>query len=225
MKAYLFAYNMAVAAAWLWVGVVCAMHLAQNGWSRIDLFWGMAEVPLKIAQTAAVLEVVHALFQLVKSPVMTTLAQVLSRLHIVWIIYQFIPSTHTYWVTLHTIAMWTLAELIRYPFYALNLYGWAPKAMLWLRYSGFLVLYPSGIAGELGSIVHALFYMSAHEEFRTFPEPMPNRFNFTIDLWLAYVAMLLTYVPGTVILFSHMLTQRKKYLASTKDRDRSSKGE
>ena len=40
--------------------------------------------PLQVTQTAALLEVVHAGIGLVRSPVMTTLQQVASRIFIVW---------------------------------------------------------------------------------------------------------------------------------------------
>jgi very-long-chain (3R)-3-hydroxyacyl-CoA dehydratase len=49
---------------------------------------------ITIVQTGALLEIFHSLFGLVKSPIMTSLIQVSSRLFLVWIIcYQFeIPA-------------------------------------------------------------------------------------------------------------------------------------
>ena len=44
---------------------------------------------------------------------------------------------------------WTITEIIRYSFYALNLVGQNPYLVAWLRYTLFIVLYPLGVVGEL----------------------------------------------------------------------------
>lgn len=59
---------------------------------------------------------------------------------------------------------WCLVEVPRYSFYATNILGITPAPLLWLRYSLFSVLYPTGITGELGSTWLALKYLSTHEE-------------------------------------------------------------
>lgn len=43
---------------------------------------------------------------------------------------------------------WSLTETIRYLFYALSIFGRPPHALLWLRYTTFLPLYPLGAASE-----------------------------------------------------------------------------
>lgn len=49
------------------------------------------ERPLQVTQTAAVLEIAHSALGLVRSPVMTTLQQVFSRVFIVWGILWAVP--------------------------------------------------------------------------------------------------------------------------------------
>ena len=43
---------------------------------------------------------------------------------------------------------WALTEVIRYTFYAASLVGWGFAPLLWLRYSTFFVLYPTGAGSE-----------------------------------------------------------------------------
>lgn len=43
---------------------------------------------------------------------------------------------------------WSITECIRYPFYAFGLIGSEPGFLLWLRYTTFYVLYPTGAGSE-----------------------------------------------------------------------------
>ena len=55
-------------------------------YTRASTVWGAIGPQTTWIQTFAVLEVVHSLFGLVKSPVQTTAMQVASRLYAVWIV-------------------------------------------------------------------------------------------------------------------------------------------
>ena len=43
---------------------------------------------------------------------------------------------------------WSFTEVIRYVFYACNLLGLEPYPLLWIRYTTFWVLYPTGASSE-----------------------------------------------------------------------------
>src|SRR5260221_11074648 len=43
---------------------------------------------------------------------------------------------------------WALTEVIRYSCYAASLIGWEFAPLLWLRYSTFFALYPTGAGSE-----------------------------------------------------------------------------
>jgi len=117
------------------------------------------------------------------------------------------------------VASWALTEVVRYLFYAMNNPLVAgekntPHFMkvaryaclsttnliltLFCRYSMFLVLYPSGILGELG----VLFSWA-----RAAASPL----NYAI------YAIMAVYAPGSPVMYSHMMAQRRKTLrAETK---------
>lgn len=54
------------------------------------------------------------------------------------------------------ILSWSITEVIRYVFYAFNLLGYEPYALLWTRYTTFYLLYPTGASSEAFSIFSTL---------------------------------------------------------------------
>jgi very-long-chain (3R)-3-hydroxyacyl-CoA dehydratase len=80
---YLVLYNLASAAAWLYIFVQVAQSYAADK-SPSALYKEIAD-PLMIVQTSMTLEIFHSLFGLVRSPVMTNVIQVGSRLAVLWI--------------------------------------------------------------------------------------------------------------------------------------------
>ncbi|KAM0268884.1 hypothetical protein ACHAQH_009887 [Verticillium albo-atrum] len=196
-NAYLILYNAISAVAWFVVlGRTVALfylrgadfvHLGVGDWTR----W---------TQTMAGMEVLHALLGVVRSPVPTTLMQVLSRYLLVWgVVYPFPWLARSPFYTSMLLA-WSVTEVIRYTYFALTLSGLQPKALVWLRYNTFFLLYPIGIASEC-----ALVYFAA-EPAKEYGELVP---------YLSY-AILAIYVPGSYILYTYMMKQRRKVMRSLK---------
>ncbi|OMO56258.1 Protein-tyrosine phosphatase-like, PTPLA [Corchorus capsularis] len=176
--------------------------------------YNAVEKPLLLAQSAAVLEIIHGLIGLVRSPVSSTLPQIGSRLYLTWgILYSF-PEMRTHILVTSLVISWSLTEIIRYSFFGLKeAFGFAPSWHLWLRYSTFLVLYPTGISSEVGLIYFALPYLKASEKYCV---RMPNKLNFSFDYYYAAIVTLGFYVPGSPHLYSYMLSQRKRALSKSK---------
>ncbi|KAI7866996.1 tyrosine phosphatase-like protein [Spinellus fusiger] len=191
---YIILYNEASFLGWFWILYIILRQLWVTGGDYTTVFevvWPW----LKIIQSAALLEVVHAATGLVRAPFMTTAMQVASRLFLVWCINYLFPAIHTHGsFTTMTIA-WCIAECIRYSYYAFNLVSTVPKAISWARYTFFFVLYPAGVGSELVMIYQALPYAQ----------------QWSSVYYYMVIAVALTYIPGFPILFSHMLVQRKKY--------------
>jgi very-long-chain (3R)-3-hydroxyacyl-CoA dehydratase len=60
---------------------------------------------------------------------------------------------------------WGIVEVPRYTFYAMNLIGQVPSFLLFLRYHLFMVLYPSGVAGEVLCMLSALPFLAKGVSF------------------------------------------------------------
>lgn len=96
---------------------------------------------------------------------------------------------------------WGVTEIIRYGFFALQVLGLrVPSWWMWLRYNTFFVLYPIGISSECILIFKAL-------------EPAAE-LN-PLYKWFL-IANLVIYVPGSYILYTHMMAQRRRVLRGKK---------
>lgn len=164
---------------------------------RFDTLWGDVEVVLKIVQTAACLEVIHSLVGMVKSPWVTALMQVFSRVWTLWAVMNISPDVQQSIFFTLACTSWALVEVPRYLFYALNLVGSVPYPIFWLRYSLFAVLYPSGITGELGCMYMAILVLKT-DAVNSLQGLMGLPQNDLLLLILIFLVVL-TYIPGNVL--------------------------
>jgi very-long-chain (3R)-3-hydroxyacyl-CoA dehydratase len=210
-RIYLAIYNWAVFTGWFQVLVFAVKTLNESGPAAV---YDAVEKPLQLAQTIAILEIIHGLIGLVRSPVSATLPQIGSRLFVTWgILYSF-PETRTHVLVSSLVISWSLTEIIRYSFFGMKeALGFTPSWLLWLRYSTFLLLYPTGITSEVGLIYIALPYIKASEKYCV---RMPNKWNSSFDYYFASLAVLGIYVPGSPHMYTYMLGQRKKALSKLK---------
>ncbi|KAF9973177.1 hypothetical protein BGZ73_003616 [Actinomortierella ambigua] len=197
IKGYLILYNWASFAAWGYVLVqtLATLLAAQGDYTKV---YGVVGDHLIWIQTGALLEVVHALLGFVKSPVGTTAMQVASRLLLVWgICWLFpLPEVRNYWAFTSMTIAWSITEIIRYSYYALNLVGVQPASLVWCRYTFFYILYPVGAGSEAIEIWRALPFASQIGQ----------------EYYYFLIAMLCIYPPGFYVMYTHMFGQRRRYL-------------
>lgn len=162
-------------------------------------------------QTLAVMEVLHAATGLVPSAVGTTIVQVASRLVVLWAVVAAVPAAQTSPFFALMASSWAAVEVPRYAYLGARVLGVELAPLKWARYSLFAVLYPSGITGEVGSIVAALPFFDASGALSV---ALPNAANFVYSHAFALRAVLaLVYPPGSWLMYTHMLAQRRKNLA------------
>uniref|UniRef100_A0A182NFW0 Very-long-chain (3R)-3-hydroxyacyl-CoA dehydratase n=1 Tax=Anopheles dirus TaxID=7168 RepID=A0A182NFW0_9DIPT len=162
-------------------------------------------------QNAALLEIVHAFTRIVPSnPVITTF-QVLSRVMVVCGVVMATPTGKVSPGLPLAILAWSVTEIIRYAYYALNLVDAVPKLLIFLRYTTFIVLYPTGVTGELLCFYWAQSHVAATKQWSI---EMPNTYNFTFSYLYFLWAVMLLYIPLFPQLYLHMFAQRKKILGS-----------
>lgn len=123
--------------------------------------------------------------------------QVSSRFALVWGAVHFYPTVAASPAYSSMLLAWSVTEVVRYAFFALSLSGVEPGPLLWVRYSGFYVLYPVGISSELWELFLALRVARAEG-----------------DVLASVVAgvVMATYLPGAPKLYGHMMRQRRKVL-------------
>lgn len=211
---YLLAYNGACLLLWIIVtgrAAVLLPTLVQHEklFALKEALWPIHP----IAQGIALLEVLHAMFGIVRASPVTTAMQVASRILVVFgILYPFpeIVAFTNVWGRSEAgpnygpvafaalIAAHGITEVIRYGFFVWKegVSETIPGPLLWLRYNTFFVLYPLGISSECWLMYLAL-------------EPAQD-LSPIYNLFLK--AVLVAYVPGSYVLYTHMMSQRRKVL-------------
>jgi very-long-chain (3R)-3-hydroxyacyl-CoA dehydratase len=214
-RAYVIFYNVAQVLGWAFILFkLLQFYLDGNSHEKIvtKSLYEYLRGPLIIFQTAAILEVVHALTGLVRSPLMTTIMQVASRLVLVWGIVNVVPTAQNHPLLASMVGAWGVTEVIRYSYYALNIaLGEAPYIVLWLRYTLFFVLYPLGVGSEIGLIYISLPWI---RETGLFSLQMPNAWNFAFNYYYFLWLVILNYFPGFPTLYMHMIKQRARNLGT-----------
>nr|CDS29828.1 protein tyrosine phosphatase protein [Hymenolepis microstoma] len=160
------------------------------------------------------MEVVHACLRLVRSAPMTTAIQLASRLLILWGVLYMYPAVkaHENFYKMMFIS-WCLADITRYLFYLINIFMKPPRLLIILRYNLFLLLYPTGIAGEIALMLFSLPY-AARQPWLQFT--LPNALNFGFNTYQLYCLFLILYAPGSPVMYTHMLAQRSKVMGKKK---------
>merc|ERR1719369_2058340 len=140
--------------------------------------YAATSLTLQVFQTAAVPEIFHAAIGLVRSNVIVTLQQVFSRVYVTWAILALCPPSQISLGFPLLLFAWTITEIIRYSMYAISLYSTPPYFLTWLRYTFFIIAYPTGVSGELICSYAALWQAQDQEILSV---KLPNMFNATFS--------------------------------------------
>ncbi|KAL1917294.1 uncharacterized protein VTP21DRAFT_4950 [Calcarisporiella thermophila] len=196
VKIYLILYNALNYFGWAYVLFLTVKSLVNTG--DYTKTYDAIGKPLLVVQSVMALEIFHSLFGLVRSPVMTTIIQVFSRLFLVWaVVDQFpFPEIREHWAYSTMAIAWAITEVVRYAYYALGLIGSQPGFLVWCRYTFFYILYPLGAGSEAALIKFSL----------------PFAKSISPLLYYGYILILFTYIPGFYTMYSHMIRQRRKYV-------------
>ncbi|KAI0405945.1 PTPLA-domain-containing protein [Xylaria palmicola] len=203
-RPYLLLYNLVSLAAWTHLtaralrtaatattgGTVAAEHLVPH---------------ITALQTAALVEVAHAALGLVRVSPATTALQVGGRNLVVWTVARRFPAlllvagARGRAAFLGCLLAWGCSDVLRYAFFAAaaaSRSGRAPGWLKWLRYTAFIPLYPIGFLSEASLVYLALV------------EGEGVGVLYRVYLFVG----LLAYIPASYILYTYMLSQRRRAL-------------
>ncbi|RWS17267.1 ptpla domain protein-like protein [Dinothrombium tinctorium] len=207
-KVYLFVYNALQFLGWFYC-LLLLLKFFSTKQTNYRQLWKQVELPLTIFQTLQLIEVLHCIIRLVPSSPFTTFIQIASRLIVVWGILKPVAETQTSIGVPLIVGSWSVAEITRYLYYALNLINCIPYFLTWCRYTFFTFLYPSGVSGELILMYTALPYIARRQ---IYSYQLPNPFNISFQYNLALILLMLSYIPFFPLLYFYMVGQRRKML-------------
>ncbi|GAB0092336.1 Very-long-chain (3R)-3-hydroxyacyl-CoA dehydratase [Sergentomyia squamirostris] len=207
-KFYLILYNVGQVLGWSYMLYQLVAYYTIDSGSGKSL-WDYLYLTVIIFQNAAVLEIVHAAIGIVPSNVIITTFQVLSRVMVVCGVVMATPTAKVSPGLPLALLAWSVTEIIRYGYYALNLIKNVPSIVTWLRYTTFIALYPIGVTGELLCFYWAQDYAKSHGVWSM---EMPNRWNATFSYFYFLWLVMLLYIPLFPQMYLHMFAQRRKIL-------------
>lgn len=210
--AYLILYNFSQCLGWTLIALNIILHFAVEE-SHRGLFAAVA-IKLNIFQLGALLEIVHAVFGLVKSNPVLTGVQVMSRVMLLLVAYSVKEVQNCVGIPM-LLTAWSITEVIRYAFYTFGLVGSMPYFVQWCRYTLFIILYPIGVSGELITI-----YMSLPTLRNTtmYSVAMPNPANISFSFHYFMIVVMLSYIPFFPQLYMHMFRQRRKIIGGVRSK-------
>ena len=196
-KAYLVAFNCLSALLWLDVLTKGVFHIIR-GDAPLS-FWKDVTTSLLVAQHLALLEIVHSALGLVGSPLFATFVQVISRIFMLDLFTYPAEECHEHFSLYLMVVSWSLVEVPRYSFYAAQLLVGEKKVPFFLfnlRYSLFMVLYPTGISGEILQQVASY--------------PFWNQNDLQWMIRLSHVVLVFLYIPLSPFMIWNMWNMRKR---------------
>ncbi|KAJ9577440.1 hypothetical protein L9F63_005941 [Diploptera punctata] len=207
-KGYLISYNLAQVFGWSYLLYLLSKYYLA-GTKEVPL-WDVVKPIVVIFQNAALLEILHAATNIVPSNVIITVFQVFSRVIVVCGVLLPTPTGPASPGLPLALLAWSITEVIRYLYYALNLLGAVPYILLWCRYTFFIALYPIGVTGELLCFYAAQAFV-ANKKMWTLE--MPNKINFTFSYHYFLLFMMFLYIPLFPQMYLHMFAQRRKIIS------------
>ncbi|KAL4928449.1 putative membrane protein [Aspergillus undulatus] len=191
-RIYLLLYNSISALLWLRILVTVLSSTSDTP----ESVYTILEPQARWTQTLAVVEILHSATGLTRSPIFTTFTQIFARSVQVWAINNAFPGATAPSPAYPAMLLaWSSADAVRYSYFAVLQAGFrVPGLLKWLRYSLFMGLYPVGIASEWWLMYRA---MGVTDNML-----VKGIFCFFLGL----------YAPGSVMMYSYMLKQRRKTL-------------
>ncbi|KAJ2949608.1 hypothetical protein O0L34_g15530 [Tuta absoluta] len=201
-KVYLIIYNLFQFIGYFYVLAVMGVRYAKLEYDSVGNTYEHVGSAMKFLQLMQYLEVMHPLFGYTKGGALVPFLQVSGRAFVLFAMIEAEPRMQTKPVIFYLFLVWSMIEVVRYPYYISQLYKKEIYILTWLRYSMWIPLYPLGILCESIIILRNIPYF---EETQRFTISLPNEWNFAFHLptFLRVYLLILTF-PGMYLVMAHM---------------------
>lgn len=210
-KVYLFLYNLWQFIGFIYIVVVMGTRYLRDGpasmeGTHLNVGWMM-----RLCFITQFLEIFHPMVGYTKGSVFEAIVQVGGRGIIFFCLIEGEERMQTKPVIFYLYLVWSLIELVRYPYYMLRVYDVEISFLTWLRYTIWIPLYPLGFICEGVVVLRDIPYF---EETKKFSVALPNKWNFSFyfpNLLRCYLLFFL--FPVMYKMMTHMYHQRVRKLA------------
>ncbi|CAH2049506.1 unnamed protein product, partial [Iphiclides podalirius] len=145
-KVYLIIYNLFQFIGFTYVLAVMGVRYAKLEYESVADTYEHVGPAMKFLQLMQYLEVMHPMFGYTKGGVLVPFLQVSGRAFVLFVMIEAEPRMQTKPVVFYLFLIWSLIEIVRYPFYISQIYKKEIYILTWLRYTMWIPLYPLGKA-------------------------------------------------------------------------------
>lgn len=132
------------------------VYLTNINFSTYALYKNV-EIPFKFIQSVMLLEIVHNLIGLVRSPLFTCVMQYTSHFMLLWGVIAISKEVQSCGGLKVMLLSWSSIETVRYLYYIIHIFTTKiPKILLLLRYNLSFFTIPVGVVGEMWCMIKAL---------------------------------------------------------------------
>ncbi|XP_072760797.1 very-long-chain (3R)-3-hydroxyacyl-CoA dehydratase [Anoplolepis gracilipes] len=209
-KVYLVIYNLCQFVGFIYILTVMGIRYSRDGPDFMKETYTAVGNPLKFIQLLQFLEVMHPLFGYTKSSTLVSFLQVGGKGFMLFFMIDAEPRMQTKPVIFYLFLIWSMIEIIRYPYYITQLLNIEISFLTWLRYTLWIPLYPLGFVCEGIIILRNIPYF---EETQKFTVSLPNTYNFALHFpSVMRLYLLILLLPGIYTLMSRMNQLRSRKL-------------
>ncbi|CAH3033266.1 unnamed protein product [Pocillopora meandrina] len=204
---YLVVYNLMQGGLYLYITSVLLYKAIFQGTDAFSEAYDSVSDVLASCQLAAFLEVIHPMVGIVKTGVLAPFMQVFGRNLVLFLVVVANKELHKLTAVYGLFIVWSLIEVVRYPFYASEILGIRIEPLMWLRYTLWIPLYPLGVLFEVTLIWKAIPLLDESERFSV---KLPNALNFSFSFAWYLRVYLVFLVIGGCYMMRHMYALRQR---------------
>ncbi|XP_043263310.1 very-long-chain (3R)-3-hydroxyacyl-CoA dehydratase-like isoform X2 [Colletes gigas] len=208
-KVYLIIYNLCQFVGFLYILTIMGIMYSRDGPVSMKETYMAVGNPIKFIQLLQFLEVMHALFGYTKGSALMSFVQVGGRAFILFSMIEAEPRMQTKPVVFYLFLVWSTVEIVRYPYYIMQLLNIEISFLTWLRYTIWMPLYPLGFLCEGIIILRNIPYF---EETLKFSLSLPNSWNLSFH----FPSFLKIYLLVFCLPLMYMLMTRMNKVRYTK---------
>lgn len=145
---YLVAYYLMQAVLFSYIASVLLSRVILRGTEAFAEAYDAVSDILASCQLAAILEVIHPIFGIARTGVLVPFVQVFGRNLVLFFVVVAHKELHKQAAVFWLFLVWSLIDVIRYPFYAALVAKKRIEPLIWLQYTMWIPLYPLAVFFE-----------------------------------------------------------------------------
>ncbi|KAI1285514.1 Very-long-chain (3R)-3-hydroxyacyl-CoA dehydratase 3 [Halotydeus destructor] len=178
-KIYLFLYNIFQLVGFLYMLFILTIRYSVEGPSSMEQSYNAIGFVMKLLHAFKIFEVLHPILGYTKSSSIFITLEVGYRLFFIFVMIDGEPRMQTKPVVFYLFVLWTMGEIIRYPYQMLKVFDVDTTFLAWLHYTAWIVLYPLAFICEGVILLRNVPYF---DETNRYSLMLPNALNISFSM-------------------------------------------